>query len=102
MATPISISAMPARRAERWSVVLEILERMLICFFRRATYSALILRSRALARRLEGWKRALVADPSRRGQEAAPQDEGGACLHSKTTAGLERLPRSLSYTTYPK
>jgi hypothetical protein len=35
----------------------------------------LILRSRALARRLEGWKQALVAHPSRRGQEAAPQDE---------------------------
>src|SRR3954469_15448930 len=34
--------------------------------------TALILRSRALARRLEGWPRAPVADPSRRGQEAAP------------------------------
>jgi hypothetical protein len=30
-----------------------------------ATYSTLILRSRALARRLEGWPRALVAHPSR-------------------------------------
>jgi hypothetical protein len=33
---------------------------------------------RALARRFEGWKQALVADPSRRGQEAAPQDEDSA------------------------
>jgi hypothetical protein len=32
----------------------------------------LILRSCALARRLEGWKQALVAHPSRRRQEAAP------------------------------
>jgi hypothetical protein len=30
-----------------------------------ATYSAVILRSRALARRLEGWPLALVAHPSR-------------------------------------
>src|SRR3954447_5037876 len=36
----------------------------------------LILRSRALARRLEGWPRAL-AHPSRRGENAAPQDEVG-------------------------
>jgi hypothetical protein len=35
--------------------------------------NTVILRSRALARRLEGWPGALVADPSRRGQEAAPQ-----------------------------
>src|SRR5882757_4079041 len=56
----------------------------------RATHSVLILRSRALARRLEGWPKALVADPSRRGQEAAPQDEGsvglaktaGRCVHA--------------------
>jgi hypothetical protein len=30
-----------------------------------AIHSAVILRSRALARRLEGWPRALVAHPSR-------------------------------------
>jgi hypothetical protein len=30
-----------------------------------ATSEAVILRSRALARRLEGWKRVLVAHPSR-------------------------------------
>jgi hypothetical protein len=30
-----------------------------------ATHLAVILRSRALARRLEGWPRALVAHPSR-------------------------------------
>jgi hypothetical protein len=33
--------------------------------FFRTTYSSVILRSRALARRLEGWPRALVAHPSR-------------------------------------
>jgi hypothetical protein len=38
----------------------------------RGRSSALILRSRALARRLEGWQQALVTHPSRRGQEAAP------------------------------
>src|SRR3954447_19000120 len=31
----------------------------------RSTYTAVILRSRALARRLEGWQQALVAHPSR-------------------------------------
>src|SRR5258708_26691101 len=50
----------------------------------------LILRSRALARRLEGWTRALVADPSRRGQEAAPQDEGSVGL-SKTASRCVNL-----------
>src|SRR4051794_1632755 len=45
----------------------------------RVAHSTVILRSRALARRLEGWPRALVADPSRRGQGAAPQDDGGTC-----------------------
>src|SRR6201991_5085924 len=50
--------------------------------------SDLILRSRALARRREGWPQPRVADPSRRGQEAAPLaitakplrgDDGGVC-----------------------
>jgi hypothetical protein len=34
-------------------------------YSQRSTHSAVILRSRALARRLEGWPRALVAHPSR-------------------------------------
>jgi hypothetical protein len=34
-------------------------------FRRREPISAVILRSRALARRLEGWPQALVAHPSR-------------------------------------
>jgi hypothetical protein len=43
----------------------------------RAAHSTLILRSRALARRLEGWPRArlwpILRDAA---EEAAPQDEG--------------------------
>jgi hypothetical protein len=35
------------------------------CASRAATHSTVILRSRALARRLEGWPQLLVADPSR-------------------------------------
>jgi hypothetical protein len=34
-------------------------------YSQRNTHSAVILRSRALARRLEGWPQALVAHPSR-------------------------------------
>jgi hypothetical protein len=43
-------------------------ETLPFCFL-RATYSTVILRSRALARRLEGSPLALVAHPSRLAQE---------------------------------
>src|ERR1700716_2268461 len=47
----------------------------------RATRSAVILRSRALARRLEGWPRAPALVAILRGsQRLAPQDDGSAAL----------------------
>jgi hypothetical protein len=62
----------------------------------RATYPTLILRSRALARRLEGWPRAPSAAILRdAAQERAPQDEGGVglaktagrCVNRTATSG---------------
>jgi hypothetical protein len=67
----------------------------------RATHLTVILRSRALARRLEGWPRALVAHPSRlAATRRAPQDDGGLgffgskkCVHAIAPARGRRKRR---------
>jgi hypothetical protein len=67
---------------------------------RRATHSTVILRSRALARRLEGWPRVPVADPSRlAASRRAPQDDGNrlGCLLKKIFRIPYPRPQNLAY-----
>src|SRR5712672_1890286 len=59
-----------------------------------ATPTAVILRSRALARRLEGRPRALVAHPSRlAAMRRAPQDDGALFGNANANALFFRLAR---------
>src|ERR1041385_5086453 len=87
---------MPARRAERSSVVGEILERILICSLRRATRSAVILRSRAT--RGVSKDRSRARGPSfeaRRKMRRAPQDDGSAICIQNISGAWKVAPLSL-------
>jgi hypothetical protein len=60
-----------------------------------AAHSAVILRSRALARRLEGWRRALVAYPSRLAEDGEHL-RMTAVLYGHQQSWIPGSPRSLS------